>query len=329
MDIGNSTIPSWYIGYGLGGIIVLITNGNADVGDSVLSFDSTAGITVGMAVSGQVISTDTYVAAVTPTSVTLTQSVPAEVQSGTAITFSIGAGIDGCIVEGNQVAYGDPRWPFRNIASVVLVGSIGSNVRIRNNQIVSRPTPTWTTTHVIIVNWASNIDAGLRMSSFRFAAHDLQPSIPRPHPLPPPPPRQLAVYVPLDQGVATFPTIAMEEPGYVAAVVARLTRPPNPGTWSVQVQITDNNGQPIPMNDNSGNPILSGITGQWAEGRPTPLGLYGPSPLGLYDEKNDLDNQFPAGAQLGVAVSTSANWPVDAQIDVVVDVIVGFGALGI
>ena len=329
MDIGNATIPSSYIGYGLWAIITPITNGNTNVGDSVLSFESTAGITVGMAVSGQGILVGTYVAAVTPTSVTLTQSVSAELKSGTAITFGIDAGIDGCIVEGNQVSYGDPTWPFRNLASVALVGSSGSNVRIRNNQIVSLPTLTWTTTHVIIANWASNIDAGLRMSSFRFAAHDLQPSIPRPHPLSPPPPRQLAVYVPLDQGIATFPTIAMEEPGYVVAVVARLTKPPSPGTWSVQVQI---NGEPIMTGmDNAGNPIpfVVDTTEQTAEGRPTPLGLYGPSPLGLYDEKNDLDNQFPEGAQLGVAVSTSANWPVGAQIDVVVDVIVGFGGLGV
>jgi hypothetical protein len=242
---------------------------------------------------------------------------------GRANGLSIGSGIDGCIVEGNQVSWGQAGPPFQNVGSVVLVGSSGSNVRMRNNQIVSRPTGTTTTTHVQIANWAPNIDAGLRMSSFRFAAHDLQRSIPRAPSLPPPPPRQLAVYVPLDTGVATFPTIAMEEPGYVVAVVARLTSSPSPGNWTVLVQFTDDSGKPIPipMTDALGNPILVDITEQTAEGRP--------SPLGLYDEENDLDNQFPTGAQLGVTVSTSANWPVGANIDVVVDVIVGFGGLGV
>jgi hypothetical protein len=236
----------------------------------------------------------------------------------------IGSGVYNCIVEEIQVssrAY--TQWPFLNVGSVYFQGGGGTNVRIRNNEILSLSGAG--TTRMTIANSASSphLDAGLRLKTYRFAASDLQPTIFRPG-FPPPPPRQLAVYIPLDDGVALFPTIAMEEPGYVVLVVARLTYPINQGNWTVQVQIKDIHNNPISMNDDSGKPILSGIMEQWAEGRPTPLGLF--------DPENDFDNQFPAGAQLGVTVETSATFPVSispARIDVVVDVTVGFGALGV
>jgi Pectate lyase superfamily protein len=254
---------------------------------------------------------------------------------GRANGLNIGSGMNGCIVEGNQFSYPNPQWPLQNAGTMVLVQALtpslggGPNLRIRNNQILS-PWVAGTPTRVQIKTYTSGLDAGLRMSSFRFAAHDLQASIPRHHPLPAPPPRQLAVYVPFAEGVATFPAIAMEEPGYVVAVVARLTHPPSPGTWTVGVQIGPPGAdKPITIEDPLGNALLVDIKEQTAEGV---IGLLG------YDDTQDVDNQFATGWQLGVTVSTSANWPVPPHIegspnslviDVVVDVIVGFGALGI
>jgi Pectate lyase superfamily protein len=484
----------------------LETNSNTNVGDSVLPFASTAGITVDMAVSGQGISEGTNVAAVTPNSVTLTQSVSAEVESGAAIIFTplrfagqiadlwltsnsslsqigielvnVGAGhmnriiitgafstagvvmaavappnmefsdlnqcriqqvtgdgiqlqgetwvcsafecalsqndgwgvnapggkssfsvyncdlqgnhkgaitgnftvsefegnyyenadialggtpiggpaillgasdmisikgnhignwvgpfgidlsggVNGCIVEGNQITQVfDPKPPWQNAGPMRIVQAKGGpNLRIRNNQILSPWVP-GTPTRVQISTWTSGLDAGLRMSSFRFAASNLQPTLPRNPGLPPAPPRQLAVHVPLDEGVATFPTIAMEEPGYVVLVVARLTSPISRGNWTVGVQIAPPGAtaKPITLTDAAGNTPLAGITGQTAE---CVIGSLG------YDDTQDVDNQFPAAAQLGVTVETSASFPVSIGpegIDVVVDVIVGFGALGI
>jgi hypothetical protein len=85
----------------------------------------------------------------------------------------------------------------------------------------------------------------------------------------------------------------------------------------VDVQI---DGKPVPL------PTLVDISAQnlVAQGRPVQLGVYQATPAA------SADNQCGAGAALGVAVNVShlTTAPV-TPIDIVVDVFVGYGDLGI
>lgn len=75
---------------GTAGDVQQIATANVTVplGSSVLSFNSTAGISVGMAISGPGVPSDTYVIAVSPTAVTLSSVLISNVGAGVVMTFS-------------------------------------------------------------------------------------------------------------------------------------------------------------------------------------------------------------------------------------------------
>jgi hypothetical protein len=228
----------------------------------------------------------------------------------------VGSSVFGLIIEGNEMTGRfQPRWPFLNVGAVDLSTSTGTAkvVRLQKN-IFLAPSPPPTVT---MLNSPTN-DAGLRTRTIRFAAANLEAE--------PFPAQALAVYVPLDQGVATFTTMPLEEAGFVLAAVARLTSaPPEGANWTVIIRL---NGVLVTLVDDpdsaSTKPGLFEIPGPVAQGRPPLL------QSGLPDQPR-LDNQFDQGAQLEVGVTTFAEdtWPSGLGIDVVVDVIVGLGQLGV
>jgi hypothetical protein len=231
-----------------------------------------------------------------------------------------GGGIDGCIIEGNQLWGPNEAPPYANVGTIQVSGA--SNVRVQNNQFLNHAPGT--PTGVGLDNSASTNDGGLRLATLRFAGRGLWQSTPSLlSPFPPSNLHDLAVYVPLAQGVATFKAVGLDEAGYVVAVVARLSASPCPAgstcdaAWSVHVQI---DGIPVPL------PTLVDIPAQnrVAQGRRDQLGVYRASPAA------SADNQFGAGTPLGVAVNVSQlTTPPATPIDIVVDVTVGFGDLGI
>ncbi len=81
----------------------LVSAGNAAVGASVLSFNSTAGVSAGMAVCGKGVQPGTTVTSVTSTTVTLSQPVAVAVSPGMAFRFGASIGIVIPVNMGNNV----------------------------------------------------------------------------------------------------------------------------------------------------------------------------------------------------------------------------------
>ncbi|TDG33950.1 hypothetical protein E2C05_01535 [Paracraurococcus ruber] len=87
-----------------GQTVALTTSGATAAAGAVLTFASTTGAAVGMLVTGTGVPANTYVIALTSTTVTMSQASSAGVSSGASITFSPDLAIDNAsIAAGQQV----------------------------------------------------------------------------------------------------------------------------------------------------------------------------------------------------------------------------------